>query len=140
MHWLGKARLAESTGTSLLRRIFTGILVLAAFATAFGSGIPDWIGTRLLVTFLLLLPVTVFALGIRSAVGTVVVGLLLLGLDIRIWHGFRSGVPLGEELGAGLAIFALSVYGLAIAVIGSGLDWIGRIIYARLRHRAHKPS
>lgn len=127
MHRLREGKLLGSrTIASTLKTCFTVILVTGAVATAFGSGFPNWVGGSFLLAFLLLTLVGVFVLGVRSGPAIAIIGTALVGLEAYIWVSFRGAVPVGKELGAGLAIFALFTYGLGITLVGVVLDWIGR--------------
>jgi hypothetical protein len=121
---------------SMLKTAFLFLLAVGALVTSFGSGFPSWIGTRALMATMLLLLATIFAFGVRSALGIAIVGAGLIGLDILIWYRFRQPAPVGKELGAGLALMVFFICGLVATSLGSGLDWLWRTLY----HRSKRPA
>lgn len=109
-----------------LKLIFTGVLIIAALVVAYGSGYDSSFRSGNVRAVFLLLPVAIFVVGIRSAAGTIVVGILLMILDYRTWTVLQAEVGPEEGLGVGLILVLLAAIGIGGTLIASGLDWAAR--------------
>lgn len=134
-------RVDRSFPTDVIKGTLLTALLIIACGLAFYDGPSDSVGTSVLFAILIALPAGIYALGVRTTIGAVVVGVLLLAVDFRIWRMIRD-VSIGGEFGAGFGALAAVGWGIALALIGVLVDWIGRAVFRNgsnagksLRHR-----
>lgn len=125
MHGLKRVSMNKTRTTSVLRFSFTAILLMVGCGIALQDAPRDAVGVTIAFASIILLPAAVLFFGVRSAVGIVVVGSLLLGMDARIWLILQD-MQVGEEIGVGIAAFVNSIYALGIVVVGAVVDWVAR--------------